>query len=83
MCFRPDRGGVLGISSQEWGNTNGPHQTQGSRTMGTAQIGQSGQVLHRILQLLLKIHTSLLCNHLTTYQPNQERDTFQLGEGTG
>ena len=50
--------------------------------MGTTQISQGGQILHRILQLLSKIYPSFLRYRMTAHRPNQEGDTFQLEKGT-
>ena len=83
MRFRPNGGRILRIGGQEQGSAHGPYQTQGSRTMGTTQISQSGQILHWILQLLSKIHPTFLHNRLTTHKPDQKKGTFHLGNGTG
>ena len=47
--------------------------------MRTTQIGQSGQILHQILQLLPKIYPTFLRYRAAAHRPHQERDTFQLG----
>ena len=48
-AFDQDRGGVLRIGGQGWRGMHGPHQTQGRRTVGTAHVSKSSQVLHQIL----------------------------------
>ena len=81
MRLQLDGGGIHGTSGQKRGGTHGPDQTQSGRTMGTTHVSQSGQVLHWILQLLLKIYPPFLRYRAATHRPNQEGSTFRLGKG--
>ena len=61
MHFWPNWGGISGISSEGWTCMHGPYQAGCPQELGTANFGEARQILHWILQLLLKIHPQFLC----------------------